>query len=110
MTTPPTPPGLDPDQVLPFPSITVVLDEHPPRVEISGVQHYLEGDDLAQLRDSARLRMAKTAEALGRPVRAIAHEPDGSWSLVVYPDGTVQPGPAIGAEKRPRRRLFRRRP
>jgi hypothetical protein len=109
MTMPPTPPSIDPDQVLPFPSITVVLHEDPPRVEISGVRHLLAGDDLDQLRENARLRMAKTAEALGRPVRAISHEPSGSWSLIVHPDGSVQQGAAIEEARKPRK-LFRRRP
>ena len=108
MTMPPTPPSIDPDRVLPFPSINVVLNDDQPRVEIAGTQHLLEGHDLDELRENARIRMTKTAEALGRPVRATAHEPTGSWALIVHPDGTIQPGPAIPDAKKPRRGIFRR--
>jgi hypothetical protein len=103
MTTPPTPPSVDPNTVLPFPSISVVLNDDRPRVEIAGTHHLLEGDDLDQLRENARLRMAKTAQALGRPVQATAHEPTGSWSLIVHPDGTIQAGSEVEVVKPSRR-------
>jgi hypothetical protein len=99
----PTPPTIDPDQVLPFPAISVVLNDARPRVEISGTQHPLEGNDLATLRENARRRIARTAQALGRPVQATAHEPTGNWLLIVHPDGTVQAGEAVTPAKGSRR-------
>lgn len=100
--------NIDPTTVLPFPSISVVLNDDQPHVDIAGTQHPLEGRDLDQLRDNARRRITKTAEALGRPVQAIAHEPGGNWSLIIHPDGTVQDGPALPTIPKARR-LFRRR-
>lgn len=106
MTTPPPPRG-DPDQVLPFPEINIVLNDDRPRIEIAGAEHPLTGQDLVEMRENARKQVAQTATALGRPVRATAYEPDGTWVLVIHPDGTIHDGPAAPFAGR-RRRFFRR--
>jgi hypothetical protein len=90
----PTPPHVDPDRVLHFPAIEVFLNDAQPRVTISGTEYVLEGHDLDSMRENARIRVARTAQSLGRPVRVTAHEPTGSWPLIIHPDGTVQDGPA----------------
>jgi hypothetical protein len=103
MTTP-----TDPDQVLPFPEINIVLNDDRPRIEIAGAEHPLTGQDLVEVREDARKRIAHTATILGRPVRVTAYESVGTWSLVIHPDGTVQeastPAPGSG-----RRGIIRRR-
>lgn len=92
MTTPP--PSVDPDQVLPFPAINIVLNDDRPRIEIAGAEHQLTGQDLVEMRENARKRIAQIATTLGRPVRATAYETAGIWSLIIQPDGTVQESPA----------------
>jgi hypothetical protein len=109
MTTPP--PASDPAQVLPFPEINIVLNDNRPRIEIAGTEHPLTGQDLVEMREDARKRIAQTATALGRPVRATAYEAGRTWSLIVHPDGTIQDGPRSPATApKPRGGVFRRRP
>jgi hypothetical protein len=94
---------------LPFPEINIVLNDDRPRIEIAGTEHPLTGQDLVEMREDARKRIAHTATILGRPVRVTAYEQIGTWVLVIHPDGTVQDGPAkpTGSD---RRGIFRRRP
>jgi hypothetical protein len=108
MPTPPPPPHIDPDQVLPFPAIEVILNDGEPRIEISGTRHLLEPRELDKVRDEARQQIARTAQILGRPVRVTAHEPTGTWRLVIHPDGTVQDGAVLHNERGKGRGLFRR--
>jgi hypothetical protein len=107
MTTPPPP--VDPNQVLPFPQIDIVLNDDRPRLVIAGAEHPLTGQDLVELRENAIKRIAQTATALSRPVQATAYEARRIWSLVIHPDGTVADGPQVPAPQRPRRQMFRRR-
>lgn len=106
MTTPPPP--VDPGQVLPFPQIDIVLNDGRPRLVIAGAEHPLTGQDLVELRENAIKRIAQTATALGRPVRATAYDPEGTWQLVIHPDGTIQNNPTRPARDR-RRGIFRHR-
>jgi hypothetical protein len=89
MATPPTTPSIEPDQVPSHKSTSSSMRIR--RASRFRVHHLLEGNDLTQLREDARLRMAKTTEALGRPVWAISHEPHRSWSrLFVLTDWCSQ--------------------
>lgn len=105
MTTPPPP--VDRGQVLPFPQIDIVLNDGRPRLVIAGAEHPLTGQDLVELRENAIKRIAQTATALGRPVRATAYEAGGTWLFVIHPDGTVEDA-AQRPSKRTRKGPFRR--
>ncbi len=57
----------------------------------------------ADLRGAAIAAAAATARAIGRPVRAVAREADGTvWPLIIHPDGTTREDPdsAPDAEQR----------
>ena len=70
--------------------------------------HPLTGQDLVEMREDARKRIAQTATALGRPVRATAYEQSGTWPLIIiHPDGTIQENPAEPLANR-RRGFFHR--
>lgn len=71
MTTPPPTPA-DPSRALPFPRIDIVLNDGRPRLIIAGTEHPLTRQDLVDMREQARKRIAQTATALGRPVRVTA--------------------------------------
>src|SRR5262245_52373638 len=107
MTTPP-PPSADSGEVLPFPEINIVLNDDRPRLEIAGAEYPLDGQDLVEMRENARKRIAQTATALGRPVWATAYDVTGTWRLIIHPDGTVADG-TQRTPKRTRERPFRPR-
>lgn len=44
--------------------------------------------------------VAQEAQRLGRPVRALAVDEDGSWPLIVHPDGATSDPPATSAPRR----------
>lgn len=76
-----------------FPRVVVTI--HPDasgEVTIQGISHPIPARaDIAAARQAALgMVTLRAAIALGRPVRVTAHDPDGTWPLIVHPDGHVQ--------------------
>jgi len=63
-------------------------------VTITGTSHPIETTSLEDARAAITAKVAGTATQLGRPVRMTTTDPDGQWSVIVHPDGTVQEDPA----------------
>ncbi|MEV0953719.1 hypothetical protein [Promicromonospora sp. NPDC050249] len=57
---------------------------------IDGTSHSIQAVTIEEARLAILSRIADTAAELQRPVRVLASEPDGQWSLIVHPDGRVQ--------------------
>lgn len=64
-------------------------------VTIGGTTQAVTGDeyDVPSARAAVIAHVAATAAQLSRPVRALTHDPDGDWPLVIHPDGTVAADP-----------------
>ena len=69
-------------------------------VTITGTSHPIETTSLEDARAAITAKVAGTATQLGRPVRMTTTDPDGQWSVIVHPDGTVQEDPAGGVAPR----------
>lgn len=57
---------------------------------IDGTSYPVQAPTVEEARLTILSRIADTAADLQRPVRVLASEPDGQWSLIVHPDGRVQ--------------------
>jgi hypothetical protein len=57
---------------------------------IDGTSYPVQAPTVEEARLTILARIADTAAELQRPVRVLASEPDGQWSLIVHPDGRVQ--------------------
>ena len=75
-----------------FPRVNVLLREDGSgEVTIQGTSHLVHANDLDQARRFALgIVTMRAALLLGRPVRVSAHDPHGTWPLLVHPDGHVQ--------------------
>ncbi|WP_250443999.1 FHA domain-containing protein [Actinotalea sp. C106] len=75
-----------------FPRIEVTLrPDTSGEVTIQGISHPVPvSGDIATARQRALgIVVVRAALALGRPVRVTAHDPEGTWPLVVHPAGHV---------------------
>ncbi|MDO5645928.1 MAG: ParA family protein [Dermabacter sp.] len=72
-------------------------------VSIGGTLHTVTASTVDEARPQVVALIAQRAEQLGRPLRALTTEPDGEWSIVIHPDGTVSIDPD-DADTRPRLR------
>ncbi len=61
---------------------------------IDGTLRALRAPDLDAARDRARQIIAERAAALDRPITTTASEPDGTWTVVIHPDGAITAPPA----------------
>lgn len=61
---------------------------------IDGTLRALRAPDLDTARDRARQIIAERAAALDRPITTTASEPDGTWTVVIHPDGAITSSPA----------------
>ena len=61
---------------------------------IDGTLRALRAPDLAAARDRARQIIAERAAALDQPITTTASEPDGTWTVVIHPDGAITAPPA----------------
>ncbi|MFT8395944.1 AAA family ATPase [Propionibacterium sp.] len=62
-------------------------------VTVGGTHHPLNEATLDAARATAVHIIADTAASLGRPLHAITIDPDGTWPLIIQPDGTVTEDP-----------------
>lgn len=77
------------DGVMAWPRVEIALDEAgPARVIINGATQLVErdGDDA---RSPALAVVTRVAQDLDRPVRVTATDGEGTWLLVVHPDGSI---------------------
>ena len=58
-------------------------------VSIGGSAYPVNTATVAETRTQVVGLIAQKAAQLGRPLRAITHDPDGEWPLIIHPDGTV---------------------
>lgn len=91
-------------QIPAFPRVVVTI--HPDtsgEVTIQGISHPIPArGDLATTRQVALgMVTMRAAIALGRPVRVTAHDPRGTWPLIVHPDGRVESADTTPALPRP---------
>ena len=76
-------------------------------VTIGGTEETLTTSNMEEARARSVELLANRATQLGRPLRAVAEEPNGKWPIIVHPDGTVttddtpQPSPAQPDEQEP---------
>lgn len=68
---------------------------------IDGTLRALRAPDLAAARDRARQIIAERAAELDRPITTTASEPDGTWTVVIHPDGAITAPPAPAPDDRP---------
>ncbi len=60
------------------------------RLEVAGIEESVSAGSVQEARDEVRERATVYArETLRRPVRLSATDPEGSWDLLVHPDGDV---------------------
>lgn len=86
-----------------------IRDDGSGEVVFGGQVHRLRTFSLVQLRADAVAHIATLAQPLGRAVRVAIDDPDGSFQLLVAPDGSVQetatprpePAPAAAATAAP---------
>lgn len=63
------------------------------QLTISGSTTAIRGRSVDDARGQVLARITATAAKLNRPVRAEVTDPDGEWTLLVHPDGTVEEDP-----------------
>lgn len=68
---------------------------------IDGTLRALRAPDLDTARDRARQIIAERAAELDRPITTTASEPDGTWTVVIHPDGAITAPPAPAPDDRP---------
>ncbi|MEU4383901.1 hypothetical protein [Promicromonospora sp. NPDC023805] len=68
---------------------------------IDGTSYPVQASTVEEARLAILARIADTAAELQRPVRVLASEPDGQWSLIVHPDGRVQADDGVPAGPAP---------
>lgn len=81
----------DPLQTPPnWPRLAISIDARSGTVGLAGNTTPVAGASLDDTRLHA-LEVAIThAARIGRPLNAEAHDPDGSWPLVIHPDGRTE--------------------
>lgn len=97
MTTVPTWPRID----------AVVRPDGSAEVTINGTSHPVQTTDVDDARAAVLALVTDTAGKVRRPVRVSTVDPDGTWPLIVHPDGTVEPDDDVVidlADHHPRRR------
>ncbi|WP_367343273.1 MinD/ParA family protein [Propionibacterium sp.] len=66
-------------------------------VNIGGTHHPLHEPSLDAARAAAARIIASTAATLGRELHVTTTDPDGTWPLIVHPDGTILEDPGKDA-------------
>ncbi|WP_341359614.1 ATPase [Georgenia sp. M64] len=84
----------------------VIREDGTGEVIINGTSRPIETTQPEQARAAIVAVIAETAAKVNRPVRATAADQDGTWPLIVHPDGTVEADE--DAEAPPQRRSRRR--
>lgn len=92
MTSAPTP------STWPHVAATLNLDGTA-QVTISGSTTPVRGRSVDDARGQVLARITATAAKLSRPVRAEVTDPDGEWTLLVHPDGTVDEDPTTSRKR-----------
>lgn len=89
-----------------WPHVSAIARPDGGEVTINGTSHPVTGDSVATVRQAILAKVAETAATVKRPVKVVATDPDGSWPLIVHPDGRVeageQPEPEARRSRRPR--------
>jgi MinD-like ATPase involved in chromosome partitioning or flagellar assembly len=87
-----------------WPTVTaVVRDDGTAEVTVNGTSHLVVASTVDRARAAVLAHVSEqTAGPLGRPVRIATTDPDGSWQLIVHPDGRVDPANTGGPAKQPR--------
>ncbi|MCL2465691.1 MAG: hypothetical protein FWF02_07075 [Micrococcales bacterium] len=62
-------------------------------VTIDGVREDVVGSDMADVGSQITGRIATHADSAGQPLTAEVRDPDGTWMLLVHPDGRVEEAP-----------------
>ena len=89
-----------------WPHVSAIARPDGGEVTINGTSFPVAGGSVAEVRQAILAKVAETAGTVSRPVKVVATDPDGSWPLVVHPDGRVeageQPEPGARRSRRPR--------
>ncbi|PFG44944.1 MinD-like ATPase involved in chromosome partitioning or flagellar assembly [Georgenia soli] len=89
-----------------WPHVTAIARPDGGEVTINGTSHPVTGDSVATVRQAILAKVAETAQSVNRPVKVNATDPDGTWPLIVHPDGHVeaieQPEPEARRTRRAR--------
>ncbi|WP_454778728.1 AAA family ATPase [Georgenia muralis] len=89
-----------------WPHVSAIARPDGGEVTINGTSFPVAGESVAEVRQAILAKVAETAGTVSRPVKVVATDPDGSWPLVVHPDGHVeageQPEPEARRSRRPR--------
>lgn len=67
----------------------VVNQDGTATVSVAGAYQSITAPDVETARARVVTLIATKAAQLGRPLRAVTHDPVGTWALVIAPDGTV---------------------
>ena len=59
-------------------------------VTIAGRQQQVQGTSLTETRTKVAALVIEHARTSGEPQRFVTTEPDGSWSMIVHPDGRIE--------------------
>lgn len=59
-------------------------------VTIGGRQQQVQGTSLTETRTKVAALVIEHARTSGEPQRFVTTEPDGSWSMIVHPDGRIE--------------------
>ncbi|WP_160050110.1 MULTISPECIES: hypothetical protein [unclassified Nocardiopsis] len=82
---------MDHSKIPHFPKITAdITQPEASQVTVNGVEHTVTGTGVDELRQAVIEHIVATATKIGRPVRATTTDSQGTWPLIVHPDGTVE--------------------
>lgn len=71
-------------------------------LSIDGVRQSIEADDEVGVREEIIARVTEAAQQFGQPVRLLTEDAQGTWPLIVHPDGHLEEeGHYIAAPPRP---------
>ncbi|ROS25937.1 chromosome partitioning protein [Cellulomonas sp. PhB150] len=70
-------------------------------ISVDGVVERVERESLQEAGAAITSRIAELAEGLGHPVPVQVRDPEGVWSLLIHPDGSVDEAPKDGAPDEP---------
>ncbi|MFE1400356.1 hypothetical protein ACFW53_20685 [Nocardiopsis dassonvillei] len=91
---------MDHSKIPHFPKITAdITDPAAGKVTVNGVGHTVTGEGEDELRQAVIEYIAATAAKVGRPVRAATTDAQGTWPLIVHPDGTVEQDSTVTVPK-----------
>jgi ATPases involved in chromosome partitioning len=81
----------------------VVRPDATGELTVDGTTQAILADDSAQVSEEILSRVTALAGELGRPVRLTTIDDQGSWPLIVHPDGNVESGgdPLLNSESAP---------